>query len=246
MQGLAPYWIDPNDETNRFPDVELALREPDGLLAVGGDLSPQRLLAAYRHGIFPWYNHEQPILWWAPDPRMVLFPEQLKISRSLRKTLRQGQFKVTTDTAFAEVIRACSEPRRGDASTWITMEMQIAYCHLHELGHAHSVECWCDGKLVGGIYGVTLGGVFFGESMFSRVSNASKVAFVHLVQQLKQWNFALLDCQVESAHLQSLGAENVSRSHFTAYLDDYALARNVDLPGQPGKWQFSNVENDFR
>lgn len=242
MQGLAPYWIDPSDDSCRFPNVELALREPDGLLAVGGDLSPKRLLAAYRQGIFPWYNHDQPILWWAPDPRMVLFPQRLKISRSLSKTLRKDHFTVTADTAFADVIHACSKPRTSDADgTWITDEMIQAYCRLHELGHAHSAECWRDGELVGGLYGVAMGGVFFGESMFSRVTDASKVAFVQLVQQLRQWGFSLIDCQVESTHLQSLGAENISRQHFSAYLDEFA-----NLPGQPGKWQLSKLEDDFR
>lgn len=239
MQGLAPYWIDPHDPNARFPDVDLALREPDGLLAIGGDLSPQRLLSAYRQGIFPWYNHGQPILWWSPDPRMVLFPDKLRISRSLRKLLRQKRLEVSVDTAFRDVVAACSESRSGSEGTWITDDMKQAYGRLHDLGHAHSVECWQEGRLVGGIYGIALGGVFFGESMFSRVSNASKVAFVYLVQRLEAWGFALLDCQVESAHLRTLGAENISRQRFCAYLEAYA-----DLPGFTGSWKAGIVSGE--
>ncbi|WP_455218034.1 leucyl/phenylalanyl-tRNA--protein transferase [Kaarinaea lacus] len=241
MRGLAPYWIDPRDKTYRFPDVRLALREPDGLLAIGGDLSPQRLEAAYRHGIFPWFNHDQPILWWSPDPRAVLFPDQLKISRSLRKTLRKQLFTVTFDRAFEEVIEACSGPRgpdeHSDPGTWITREMKQAYKQLHETGLAHSVECWRDHELVGGLYGVAIGRVFFGESMFSRVTDASKVAFVHLVRQLQQWGFALIDCQIHSAHLQSLGAETIRRERFIQLLDQYC-----NRPGPMLPWDMQETE----
>lgn len=237
MRGLAPYWIDPRDKSFRFPDVRLALREPDGLLAIGGDLTPQRLEAAYRRGIFPWFNHGQPILWWSPDPRAVLFPDQLKISRSLRKTLRKQLFTVTADKAFTEVIEACSAPRREDdrtdPGTWITSEMKLAYIQLHEAGLAHSVECWKNDELVGGLYGVALGKVFFGESMFTRMTDASKVAFVHLVKQLNRWGFALIDCQIHSAHLESLGAETISRDRFSQLLDQYCSS-----PGDRGTWTF--------
>ncbi len=243
MRGLAPFWIEPSDKTFLFPDVSLALHEPDGLLAVGGDLSPERLQAAYRHGIFPWYNHDQPILWWAPDPRAVLFPEHLKISRSLQKTLRKRSFTITTDKVFSEVVEACSGPRVNEADsneepgTWITPEMKQAYKQLHEMGVAHSVECWLDEKLVGGLYGVALGQVFFGESMFTRVTDASKVTFVHLVKQLTLWNFKLIDCQIYSAHLESLGAESIRREQFIHLLDQYC-----EEPGKPGLWQIADSE----
>ncbi len=238
MRGLAPFWIDPRDTDYTFPDISLALDEPDGLLSVGGDLSPGRLLAAYRHGIFPWYNHSQPILWWSPNPRAVLFPHKLHVSRSLRKTLRQQHFKITTDTAFGEVIKACSTPRDdANSGTWITEEMQQAYRHLFELGHAHSVECWLDGKLMGGLYGVGIGKVFFGESMFSRTRDASKVAFVLWVRKLEQWGYALVDCQVHSAHLESLGAETIDRKHFRQLLDHWC-----PQAGRTGRWTILNPE----
>ncbi|MBT8121403.1 MAG: leucyl/phenylalanyl-tRNA--protein transferase [Gammaproteobacteria bacterium] len=217
-QGPAPYWIDPDSPEIYFPDVEAALREPDGLLAVGGDLKPERLLYAYRNGIFPWFGPDQPILWWAPDPRLVLFPEQLRISRSLSKTLRKQLFTITFDTAFAQVVHACAAPRPGQAGTWITPEMQAAYRHMHELGHAHSVECWQQGKLVGGLYGIAIGHVFFGESMFTRVTDASKVGFVALVQKLQASGYRLIDCQVHTAHLESLGAMMIPRREFTRLL----------------------------
>ena len=225
----APYWLNPYDPTD-FPDVSLALREPDGLLAVGGDLTVERLLAAYERGIFPWYSGDQPILWWSPDPRSVLFPDKLHISRSLRKTLRKAHFKITMDTAFAEVIDACGQPRADDPGTWITNEMQQAYIRLHQAGHAHSVECWLNDKLVGGLYGVAIGKVFFGESMFSKITDASKVAFVLLVQQLQRWQFGLIDCQIQSAHLDKFGAELIQRSEFIAYLN--TLCRQATHQGQ--------------
>lgn len=216
----APYWLSP-DTPDWFPAVELALREPDGLLAIGGDLSVSRLLAAYRHGIFPWYSEEQPILWWSPDPRSVLFPGELNISRSLRKTIKRGHYRVTFDTAFAEVMRQCAAPRGDGLGTWITNEMQFAYRRFHQAGHAHSVEAWHGDQLVGGLYGVALGRIFFGESMFSLMSDASKVAFTTLVAHLRQWGFQLIDCQVETNHLNSLGACNIPRREFTRYLDEY-------------------------
>jgi leucyl/phenylalanyl-tRNA--protein transferase len=214
-----PYWINPADPAHGFPDVGLALREPDGLLAVGGDLSTERILAAYRRGIFPWYSEEQPILWWSPDPRTVLFPAALKVSRSLRKTLNRQRFRVTLDTAFDDVITACAEPRARSVGTWITRDMADAYCRLHAQGFAHSVECWLEQRLVGGLYGLAMGRVFFGESMFSREPDASKVAFCHLVRQLAAWGFGLIDCQVYSGHLASLGAQEIPRSDFVRHLD---------------------------
>jgi len=219
MITQRPLWISPGDRSLDFPDVSLALREPDGLLAVGGDLTAARILSAYRRGIFPWYSDNQPILWWSPDPRTVLFPARLKLSRSLRKTLRQARFRVTMDQAFRDVISACAAPRPGSSGTWITRDMADAYSALHESGYAHSVECWLDGRLAGGLYGVLTGRVFFGESMFSHVPDASKVAFAWLVRQLKAWQIGLVDCQVYSAHLASLGAEQIPRADFVKYLD---------------------------
>lgn len=209
-----PYLL--RDDDIAFPDAALALREPDGLLAVGGDLSPARLIEAYRNGIFPWYNEGEPILWWSPDPRMVLFPERLHVSRSLRKLLNKGRYAVTFDQDFRSVIEQCAAVRDGD--TWITREMLEAYCRLHQLGLAHSAECRHEGRLVGGLYGVALGRVFFGESMFSREPNASKVALVKLVERLQQHDYRMMDCQVHSAHLQSLGAQAISRREFMRVL----------------------------
>ena len=219
MRAQRPLWIRPGDSSLDFPDVNLALREPDGLLAVGGDLTPERILSAYRRGIFPWYSDNQPILWWSPDPRTVLFPARLKISRSLRKTLRRGHFRLSMDQAFRDVIAACAKPRPGSSGTWITQDMAEAYSILHETGCAHSVECWLGDRLVGGLYGVSTGRVFFGESMFSQVSDASKVAFAWLVRQLQAWDFGLIDCQIYSAHLASLGAEEIPRTEFVKYLN---------------------------
>lgn len=226
------FWINPVDDTRSFPPVEYALREPNGLLAAGGDLAPARLINAYRSGIFPWYNEGQPILWWSPDPRAVLFPSALKISRSLRKTLKKGEFKVTLDTAFRQVMQACAAPRTEGGGTWITDEMLDAYCRLYELGIAHSVEAWHGGELAGGLYGVAIGRVFFGESMFSRVTDASKVAFVQLVRQLERWGYAVIDCQVGSGHLQSLGAEDISRADFNRLLQQWR-----DIPGHAAPWR---------
>lgn len=213
-----------------FPSPELA--EEDGLLAVGGDLGPERLLLAYAMGIFPWYSDDSPILWWSPDPRLVLFPEDLKVSRSLRQTIKKGTYRITFDNAFEAVIRCCAEARRKDEDgTWITEDMVRAYCRLHDEGFAHSVESWAGSELAGGLYGVALGGVFYGESMFTRRSDASKVAFVKLVQLLIQWKFRVIDCQVTTRHLQSLGAKEVPRSEFLKIIKK---VMKVHTP--QGKW----------
>jgi leucyl/phenylalanyl-tRNA--protein transferase len=233
LNETGPFWIDPADPELRFPDVSLALRDPDGLLALGGDLSCERLLLAYRSGIFPWFGPQQPVLWWSPDPRLVLFPEALRISRSLARVLRSNRFAVTLDTAFGAVIEQCAARRPGQAGTWITPEMRTAYLQLHAAGHAHSVECWLDGTLAGGLYGVAIGRIFFGESMFTRVSNASKVAFVRLVQQLQAWGFPLVDCQVHTSHLESLGATGMPRDTFVRL-----LARHCARDPVAGRWAF--------
>jgi leucyl/phenylalanyl-tRNA--protein transferase len=227
-------WLDPYDDSQPFPNPEHALEEPDGLLAVGGNLSPRRLLRAYRNGIFPWYSEGQPILWWSPNPRTVLFPQCLKISRSLRKTLHKGNYSVTLDSAFAKVVHHCSESRPEQPGTWITPALSAAYKRLYQLGYAHSVETWHQGKLVGGLYGVAIGRVFYGESMFSRMSDASKVALVALCDQLQRWEFPLIDCQMHTAHLISLGAEDIPRQVFLTL-----LRRFCALTGPSGTWQFS-------
>lgn len=202
-----------------FPPVENALSDPNGLLAIGGDLTSHRLLEAYSKGIFPWFNEDQPILWWSPDPRMVLFPHQLKISRSLRKAVKKTNYKIRTDCNFTQVMLACASPREGQSGTWIHPQVIAAYTKLHEMGLAHCVETWIDNELAGGLYGVALGKVFFGESMFSRVQDASKIALVHLVKQLQSWQFGLIDCQVKTHHLASLGAQEISRAEFSQKLD---------------------------
>jgi len=219
--GTQLYWVADNIIASDFPDVSSALRDPDGLLAIGGDLSPERLLDAYQRGIFPWYSKGQPVLWWSPNPRCVIEPDSLKISKSLRKTLRKKQYRVSFNRAFNEVITACSEPREGCEGTWITSEMLEAYKILHELDHAVSVECWDRDILVGGLYGVVVGRVFFGESMFNRQADASKIALVHLVNTLKEQHFRLIDCQIRSKHLQSLGAKPMSRNLFVNVLRQY-------------------------
>ncbi len=224
-----------------FPPVDSALIEPSGLLAIGGDLSPERLISAYRQGIFPWYSADQPILWWSPDPRCVLYPHQLNISRSLRKTLKNQKFTVSYDTAFDQVLAGCRAPRVYEENTWITDPMAKAYQQLHRLGYAHSVETWLNGELVGGLYGLSMGKLFFGESMFSRVSDASKVAFVYLVKNLAAYDFPLIDCQLANDHLLSLGASSISRIEFIAYLKTY-----LNQPIQPEKnpwlhpWTFTS------
>ncbi|HZJ94541.1 MAG TPA: leucyl/phenylalanyl-tRNA--protein transferase [Thiopseudomonas sp.] len=217
-------WLDRNSVT--FPALNTALRDPNGLLAAGGDLSSARLIAAYRHGCFPWYADGQPLLWWSPDPRTVLLPDNLHVSRSLRKVLRQDQFTVTFDRNFAEVIHNCAAPRHDDDGTWITTAMQAAYLELHQQGHAHCVEVWQNDTLVGGLYGIAIGQLFFGESMFSQVSNASKVGFVTLVSALKQAGFVLIDCQMPTEHLMSLGAHNIPRQSFANYLEHYLNTPN--------------------
>lgn len=207
-----------------FPPLEQALTQPNGLLAAGGALDPQWLLTAYRQGIFPWYSPGEPILWWSPDPRLVLLPDELHISRSLRKTLRRCPFELRVDSAFSAVIEACAAPRAPALGTWISAEMRAAYLAMHELGYAHSVECWRDGRLVGGLYGMALGRVFFGESMFSVATDASKVAFAHLVRFLRTRGYAIIDCQMKTAHLMSLGARDITRQQFRDILDQHARA----------------------
>lgn len=204
-----------------FPPLNKALHEPNGLLAAGGDLRPERLLQAYRHGCFPWFQDGQPILWWSPDPRTVLFPQEIHLSRSLSKCLRQQRYSVTFDQAFAQVIQACAAPRTYADGTWITTPMQHAYLELHRQGVAHSVEVWRSDELVGGLYGLAIGQLFFGESMFSRADNASKVGFATLVSHLQQWGFVLIDCQMPTEHLHSFGARAISRQDFASYLQAY-------------------------
>ncbi|MEY4767363.1 MAG: hypothetical protein RL637_2 [Pseudomonadota bacterium] len=213
--------LNPNYPEQPFPDIASALVEPNGLLAVGGCLSPARLINAYYHGIFPWFSADQPILWWSPDPRCILFPQNLTISTRLARRLRQPHWQFTWDQAFEAVVQACSEPRDYTADTWITSEMKQAYHRLHQLKLAHSAEIWCDGELIAGLYGIGLGQIFFGESMFHRQTDASKVVLVKLMQQLSLWNYQLMDCQIPSAHLHSLGAINLSRHKFNHLLMQY-------------------------
>jgi leucyl/phenylalanyl-tRNA---protein transferase len=228
-------WLHPDEP---FPPITSALMDPNGLLAAGGDLSVARLLQAYRHGIFPWFNEGQPILWWSPDPRMVLFPHELKVSRSLAKVLRNRSYEVRADTGFRAVMQACAQPRAEQDGTWISDAMIAAYCALHERGVAHSIETWVDGDLAGGLYGVAIGRMFFGESMFTRVADASKIAFVHLVRQLARWQFGMIDCQMHTRHLASLGARDVSRHEFLGKLEalvNYAGDRPVE-----GRWKLDH------
>ncbi len=227
-------WLDPADP---FPPVDAALDDPNGLLAAGADLSVPRLVDAYRHGIFPWFGPREPVLWWSPDPRMVLVPAELHIARSLRKRLRRRDYVVTADTAFQAVMAGCAEPRDEDGGTWITRPMVRAYTALHGAGFAHSIETWIDGELVAGLYGVAVGRAFFGESMFARVTDGSKIAFVHAVRQLERWGVPLIDCQMSTAHLASLGAREIPRADFVA-----ALARLVDEPPLPRRWVLDDTE----
>ena len=229
MRG--PFYIDPDDDDSGFPDVRLSLRRPNGLLAVGGNLSDRRLMDAYRAGVFPWYTETEPILWWSPDPRGVLVPDLLHVSRSLRKVLRRRPFEVRADTAFRRTMELCGSLRRDAEGTWITAEMLDAYTGLHRQGLAHSVEAWADGELQGGLYGVCVGRVFCGESMFSLRPDASKVALVHLALQLRRWEVPLIDTQLPSPHLSSMGGRAMSRARFVAI-----LAQLRDLPAPPGPW----------
>ncbi|MGE5526781.1 MAG: leucyl/phenylalanyl-tRNA--protein transferase [Rhodospirillaceae bacterium] len=225
-------WLDADAP---FPPLSHALKEPNGLLAAGGDLSVARLLAAYRQGIFPWYSAGQPVLWWSPDPRMVMEPSGFRMSRSLRKRLRRADYEVRVDTCFVEVMRACAAPRAGQHGTWITREMTQAYHALHRHGVAHCVEVWQEGSLVGGLYGVALGRMFYGESMFSRISDASKIALAHLVRQLERWQYGLIDCQMHTEHLASLGAHSMPRAQFMRKLQEL-----VNYPARPGQWRFDD------
>ncbi len=222
-------WLSARDA---FPPVERALDEPNGLLAAGGDLSSARLIDAYSRGIFPWFNAEDPVLWWSPDPRMVLFVDELRVSRSLRKVMRSGAFTVTVDTVFEDVMRGCAEPRAHQDGTWITGDMLDAYSALAARGMAHSVEVWSDRALVGGVYGVAIGRMFFGESMFSRVSNASKVGLAALVRQLQRWQFEVIDCQMATSHLAAFGAREIRRTEFLALVD-----RLTKAPAVPPPWR---------
>lgn len=222
-------WLPPHFVA--FPPVSQALDEPDGLLAAGGALRSDWLLSAYRQGIFPWYAEGQPILWWSPNPRMVLFPEEVRVRRSLDKRLRNGGFEVSFDRAFTRVIAACAETRADAEGTWIDDAMRKAYVDLHRLGHAHSVEVWQAQTLVGGLYGLSIGRVFFGESMFSHVADASKVALVHLARHLQHHDFALIDCQMHTAHLASMGARDIARETFLDYLE-----KNVNAPNPASLW----------
>ena len=214
-----------------FPPVAKALAAPNGLLCAGGDLSPERLVEAYRHGIFPWFSEGDPVLWWSPDPRMVLFPDELRVSRSLGKRVDRGTYETRVDTAFREVIEACAGPREGQSGTWIVPEMVEAYVRLHELGFAHSVESWREGRLEGGLYGVALGPVFFGESMFARAPDASKVALVKLVERLRQDGCRVIDCQQATPHLASLGAREIPRKAFAQLLKE-----SIQYPPSGSRW----------
>lgn len=224
-------WLSDNTP---FPPIERALRSPNGLLAAGGDLSVPRLLEAYRHGIFPWFNPGDPVLWWSPDPRMVLIPGEFKVSRSLAKVMRNTPYEVRTDTAFEQVMRSCAAPRAGHQGTWIHEDMIAAYCALHRLGYAHSVEVWMNGKLAGGLYGVGIGRMFYAESMFSNVSNASKIALAHLARQFERWKFCMIDCQMYTPHLASLGAREIPRSEFIAGLQELVHCAPIT------NWQFDS------
>jgi len=222
------------DKHTPFPPLSRAMQEPNGLLAAGGELSASRLIEAYRNGIFPWYGADQPLLWWSPDPRMVLAPADLKISRSLGKRLRKKDFSVRVDTRFEAVMRACAAPRDEQGGTWITDDMVAAYSDLHMRGIAHSVETWIDGELAGGLYGVAIGRMFYGESMFTRATDASKIALAHLARQLQRWNFGLIDCQMNTAHLASLGAREIAR-------DDFVRRLKVLVDCDPPQaWQFDD------
>jgi leucyl/phenylalanyl-tRNA--protein transferase len=227
-------WLAPDDRIEWFPPIDRALDDPPGLLAAGGDLSPGRLVAAYRRGIFPWYSQGQPVLWWCPDPRAVLFPAEFRRTRSLAQSERNRGFEVRFDTGFEAVIDACAAPRRSGPGTWITREMRAAYCELHALGRAHSIETWRAGELVGGLYGVQLGRVFFGESMFSEERDASKVALSALVRRALASGIELIDCQLASRHLGSLGSRSIPRREFLRHLETLAAPSVEDRWNAPG------------
>jgi leucyl/phenylalanyl-tRNA--protein transferase len=227
------------EDPELFPPLEAALHEPEGLIAVGGDLGEARLLAAYRQGIFPWFEEPDPILWWSPDPRAVIFPSELHLSRSLRKRLRQAPFRISADTAFKSVMAGCAAQRPESTGTWIGRGMHRAYTGLHHAGYAHSVEAWKGGLLVGGLYGVAIGRVFFGESMFALAPDASKIAFAHLAVQLREWNYALIDCQQDTAHMQRFGSRRIARGEFRDI-----LAINTVLPGVPTPWHIQRGADD--
>ena len=226
------HWLQ-SDEP--FPPVHSALAEPNGLLAAGGDLSAERLIEAYRQGIFPWFSDGEPILWWSPDPRMVLVPAEIKVTRSLAKVLRNRVFEVRADSAFREVMQACAEPRANQRGTWISDDMIGAYHALHRRGIAHSIETWIDGELAGGLYGVAIGRMFYGESMFTRAPDASKIALVHLARQLQRWGFELIDCQMHTAHLERMGGREVPRVAFMRKLGEL-----VNYPPITGAWVLDN------
>ncbi|MEO8202566.1 MAG: leucyl/phenylalanyl-tRNA--protein transferase [Betaproteobacteria bacterium] len=225
-------WLEPDTP---FPRVENALRHPNGLLAAGADLSVGRLLQAYRHGIFPWYSDGDPLLWWSPDPRMVLFTGELNVSRSLAKSVRNRGYEVRVDTAFAQVLDGCAGPRRSQPGTWLGPAMREAYLRLHQLGFAHSFETWRDGTLEGGLYGMAIGRMFYGESMFSRATDASKVALVGLAGELRARGFPMIDCQMNTGHLASLGAREIKRAEFLR-----AVSALVNYAEPPGPWQFTD------
>jgi len=219
-----------------FPPIQSALKDPNGLLAAGGDLSSERLLDAYRHGIFPWFSEGDPILWWSPDPRMILIPAELKISRSLGKSLRNRSYEARFDSAFDEVMAGCAAPRKGEPGTWISGAMIEAYRGLYRLGYGHSVETWIDGELAGGLYGVAIGRAFFGESMFSHARDASKIALAALVAHLRSAGFGLIDCQMRTRHLESLGAREIPRRRFSGLLEEL-----IHYPHSPGSWAGASV-----
>jgi leucyl/phenylalanyl-tRNA--protein transferase len=227
-------WLDPDNIA--FPETTTALDSPNGLLAAGGQLTPQWLLQAYTKGIFPWFSEDEPILWWSPSPRTVIYIDQLHVSKSLAKAIRKTSFDITFDTHFAEVVSACAQarPNQEGAGTWISQDILHAYTELHHLGHAHSVEVWSDGELIGGVYGIALGRMFFGESMFSFRSNSSKIALFHLVEKLKEWQYVAIDCQVHNDHLESLGAVGISRVAFESLIQEH-------VQDMPCHWQADDL-----